>query len=264
MFAIAIPWDPDIFQIGAFRFNWHSAFAIIGLLVGVWIAQRLGRRTTIPEDDVMTIALCALGGGVVMARLLFVVDNLDLFTDNWGKVFAFHEGGITVWGAPLGGALGVSLAAWWMKHPVRTAIDIGAPGLIMGMAIGRIGDLINGEHHALPSNLPWAVYYTHENTQGQSMPGHPATSYELLGDLLIFAIAVWLATRYIGRLYVFWTVLAGYAAMRFGLQFLRIDQPPHFLDLQQSQIISLLVLLTFGLWLTNCLRTRLWHQKPNA
>ena len=96
------------------------------------------------------------------------------------------------------------------------------------------------------------------------MPVHPATSYELLGDLLIFAIAVWLATRYIGRLYVFWTVLAGYAAMRFGLQFLRIDQPPHFLDLQQSQIISLLVLLTFGLWLTNCLRTRLWHQKPNA
>ena len=81
---------------------------------------------------------------------------------------------------------------------------------------------------------------------------------------IIFAIAVWLATRYIGRLYVFWTVLAGYAAMRFGLQFLRIDQPPHFLDLQQSQIISLLVLLTFGLWLTNCLRTRLWHQKPNA
>jgi prolipoprotein diacylglyceryltransferase len=108
------------------------------------------------------------------------------------------------------------------------------------------------------------VYYTHEDTLGQSIPVHPATSYELLGDLIIFAIAVWLATRYIGRLYVFWTVLAGYAAMRFGLQFLRIDQELRFLDLQQSQIISLLVLLTFGLWLTNCLRTRLWHQKPKA
>lgn len=264
MFAIAIPWDPDIFQIGAFRFNWHSAFAIIGLLVGVWIAQRLGRRTTIPEDDVMTLALCALGGGVTMARLLYVVDNLDLFTDNWGRVFAFHEGGITVWGAPLGGALGVSLSAWWMKLPVRTAVDIGAPGLILGMAIGRIGDLVNGEHHALPSTLPWAVYYTHENTLGQAIPIHPATTYELLGDLLIFALAMWLATRYIGRLYVFWTVFAGYSAMRFGLQFLRIDQPAHFLGLQQSQIIGLLVLLAFGLWVINCLRTSLWHQQPNT
>ena len=264
MFAIAIPWDPEIFQISVFRFNWHSAFAIIGLLVGVGIAQRLGRRTTIPEDDVMTLALCGLGGGIMMARLLYVVDNLDLFTDNWGRIFAFHEGGITVWGAPLGGALGVSLSAWWMKHPVRTAVDIGSPGLILGMAIGRIGDLVNGEHHALPSNLPWAVYYTHENTLGQATPIHPATTYELFGDLVIFALAMWLVTRYIGRLYVFWTVLAGYSAMRFGLQFLRIDQPVHVLGLQQSQIIGLIVLIAFGLWITNGLRTNLWHQKQNA
>ena len=255
--AIAIPWDPDLFEIGAFRFTWHSLFAVVGILAGIWISRRLGRRTTISDDQVITLALWAVGGGIVAARFLFVIDNLDLFSSDWGRVFALNDGGITVRGAPLGGALALALAAWWMKLDVRSGLDIGAPGLILGMGIGRIGDLINGEHHALATDLPWAVYYTHANAIGQTTPVHPATTYEMLGDFAIFGIVMWMATRYIGRLYIFWTVLAGYGAMRLGLQFLRIDQPEHLWGLQQSQILGVLALLAFAAWLVNQVRERL-------
>ena len=252
--AVAIPWDPDLFEIGAFRFTWHSLFAVLGILAGVWIARRLGRRTTISDDQVTTLALWGVGGGIAVARFLFVIDNLDVFSSDWGRILALNDGGITVWGAPLGGAMAVALAAWWMKLDVPTAVDIGAPGLILGMAIGRIGDLINGEHHALATELPWAVYYTHANAIGQTTPVHPATTYELLGDLAIFALAMWLASRYIGRLYLFWTALAGYGALRLGLQFLRIDQPEHLWGLQQSQLIGVLALLAFAMWVVNRVR----------
>ena len=102
--------------------------------------------------------------------------------------------------------------------------------------------------------MPWAVYYTHANAIGQTTPVHPATTYELLGDLAIFALAMWLASRYIGRLYLFWTALAGYGALRLGLQFLRIDQPEHLWGLQQSQIIGVLALLLFSAWVVNRVR----------
>ncbi len=257
MFAIAIPWDPDLLEIGAFRFTWHSLFAVVGIFVGVWVARRLGRWTDIPDDKVVTLALWAVGGGLVMARFFYVIDNLDQFQNDWARVFALNDGGITVWGAPVGGGLAVGLAAWWMKLDVRTALDIGAPGLILGMGIGRIGDLVNGEHHALPTDLPWAVFYTHPNAIGQGAPVHPATTYEMLGDFAIFGLAVWIASRWLGRLYVFWAVLAGYGALRLGLQFLRIDQDPRLLGLQQSQLIAVLVLIAFAGWLGHRLRLHL-------
>ncbi len=244
MLAIELPWDPTLFEIGGFRFTWHSLFAVIGILAGVHVARRMGRRTSIPDDKVVTLALWAVAGGIVMARFLYVIDNLDQFSGNIGRVFALNQGGITVWGGPIGGAIAVSIASWWMRLPVRTALDIGSPGLILGMAIGRIGDLINGEHLATATDLPWAVLYTNAATLGQAFPVHPATTYELLGDLIIFGVLLFLASRVIGRGHMFWTMLGAYAAMRFGLQFLRADQPAHFLGLQQSQIIGVLAMLT--------------------
>ena len=134
--AIAIPWDPDLLEIGSFRFTWHSLFAVLGILAGIWVARRLGRRTTISDDQVTTLALWGVGGGIVVARFLFVIDNLDLFSSDWGRILALNDGGITVWGAPLGGGLAVALAAWWMKLDVRTAVDISAPGLILAWGSG--------------------------------------------------------------------------------------------------------------------------------
>lgn len=266
MYAIEIPWDPDLFAIGDFRFTWHSLWAVIGIIVGVFVARRLARRSTITTDEVTTLALWGVAASIVVARLLYVIDNWELeFAHDFASIFKLNQGGITVWGAIIGGTIGVGGAAWWMRLPVRTALDIGAPGTIFGMGIGRIGDLINGEHHALASNLPWAVSYTHPNTLGQGpvrpdiegFPVHPATTYEMLGDFVIFAAALWLVFRYMGNLHTYWFVVAGYSALRLGLQFLRLDQNMLFAGLQQSQVIGIIGLIVTAGWAAR----HLWQRR---
>ncbi len=272
MFAIGIPWSPDLLQLGGFRFTWHSLSAVLGILAGVYVARRLGRRTSISDDDVTTLALWGVGGGIVMARLLFVIDSWQVYSQDFGRAFNLAEGGITVWGAPIGGGIAIALVAWWKHLPVPPALDIAAPGLMLGMAIGRVGDLINGEHLARASDLPWAVFYTHADTLGQGpltpgrgpFPVHPATTYELLGNLIILGVALWLTRRHIGTGYIFWLVLAGYGSLRLGLQFLRIDQPEHIWGLQQSQIIAILGLLATAVWLTRRVIVRSTREPVQA
>ena len=260
MLAIEIPWDPDLFALGDFQFTWHSLWAVIGIIVGVFVARRLARRSSITADEITTLALWGVAASIVAARALYVLDNWEReFAHDFAGVFKLNQGGITVWGAIIGGTIGVGGAAWWMRLPVRTALDIGAPGTIFGMGVGRIGDLINGEHHALASNLPWAVSYTHPNTLGQGpirpglegFPVHPATTYEMLGDLVIFAGALWLVYRYMGNLHTYWFVVGGYSALRLGLQFLRLDQDVLFAGLQQSQVIGVIGLVVTAVWVSN-------------
>jgi len=121
--------------------------------------------------------------------------------------------------------------------PITRGLDCALFGALLGMAIGRIGDFINGEHIAKASNLPWAVKYTDPDSPGYSFSAtvsgytarHPATTYEMIGDLLIIGVMALL-------FYFFWrhrpgiTFFAGvalYSAMRFGVSYLRIDSGPH-------------------------------------
>ena len=107
-----------------------------------------------------------------------------------------NEGGISIYGAVIGGVLGARrLRLHSGRMPILRGLDAAAFGLLLGMAIGRIGDLINGEHVAKPSDLPWARDLHQPRTApAGALPGtapnagrrtHPATTYEMIGDLLI-------------------------------------------------------------------------------
>jgi prolipoprotein diacylglyceryltransferase len=120
------------------------------------------------------------------------------------------------------------LYGWVRRLPVMRGLDAAAFGLLLGMAIGRIGDLINGEHWSKASDLPWAVVYSHHDSPGWSVGPtavHPATTYEMIGDFLIMGvmalvfIKVWRHRPGI----TFFTGLVLYSAMRFGVSYLRID-----------------------------------------
>src|SRR4029078_13154716 len=97
-----------------------------------------------------------------------------------------NEGGITIYGAVIGGVLGAVADGLIRKLPITRGLDAAGFGLLLGMAIGRIGDLINGEHVAKASSLPWATEYTNRDSPGcQLSATHPATPDEISGDVLI-------------------------------------------------------------------------------
>lgn len=248
--AITIGWDPDITEIGGLLITWHGLFTAVGILVGVQLALRIARRTGYDEDDAYTLALIGVPTGIIGARALYVLENVDKIDGFW-DAFAITEGGISIWGAILGGLLGPFLFSLWRGWRIALPLDIAAIGLILGQAIGRLGDLVNGEHLAKATDLPWGVTYSHPNSPafGHSIevgPHHPATTYELLGDLVIFGVLLYLFFGPFARRrgLVFFTYIVGYSVMRFFLTYTRVDSAETLGGLLRvPQLVSVVVVL---------------------
>ncbi|MGH2378027.1 MAG: prolipoprotein diacylglyceryl transferase [Candidatus Limnocylindria bacterium] len=227
-------------MVGPLRIAWHSVFSFVGSLVAAIVAVRLS-RTLVRDDRVWLYAIAVLLGGLVTARIGHVIDNWpDFAGDLWRIPFA--GGGIAVTAAPIGSAIAGVVAARRLGLPVGFMLDVAALGIVVGLAIGRIGDVINGEHHAVAcSGLAWCVRYTHPETLGQADPVHPVVVYDALWDLVIFAAAYAYWRRVRGRPpegRAWLLVLGLYGAGRFLSSFLRLD-PVLVAGLQEAQILGL-------------------------
>lgn len=226
--VIDINIDPDIGQWGPFRLSWHGFFTAVGILGGVSLSVYLAKKDGIPSEVAQEIALVGVPCAIVGARLFYVAEHWDLFKGSPQDIILdITEGGITLYGGLIGGALGGVVYAIFHRWPIAIGLDAAAPGMVLGQGIGRLGDLINGEHRADPSDLPWAVRYTHPNTLGElGVAVHPtAGGYEMLGDFLILALLVFVLRRYIrvpGWVFASYVVL--YGLMRFGLSYTRTDE----------------------------------------
>lgn len=179
------------------------------------------------------------------------------------------EGGIAIYGGIIGGFAGGAsyvlirnsdrfLAMWgslykmmpFLGEPNKAPLpqiglmaDITAPALLISMAIGRIGDIINGEHFAKATDLAWGFIYTNSASPGYQRPAsHPAVAYELIFDLLLLA-AIWPLRNRLRPHGMFFVLYGGlYSMGRFFLSFLRVEQIPYFEVLNQAQVIALIVI----------------------
>lgn len=174
---------------------------------------------------------------------MHVIDYWSYYSANPGAILAFWEGGLAIWGGILGGTITGIIFARISGFSIARYADIGALGLILAQAIGRIGDVINGEHISTATDLPWGVVYTHPNSLSYGLPPtHPAVAYELLMDLFIFGIPWKLRGRIRPDGSLFLLYLTLYSIGRFFLSFLRLDSYTVFLGLNQAQWLSLIVL----------------------
>ena len=248
---IDLPFAPDL-VIGSVRIAWHSIFSLVGSIVAIWVAVRLSRRF-VRDERVYPYALWVLLGGLVTARLGHVADNWPSYETDPGRILAFWGGGIAVTAAPIGSTIAGVLAARRLRLPMGAMLDVAAIGIVVGLAVGRIGDLINGEHHAVAcSGLPWCIRYTDPATLGQSTYVHPVVVYDGLWDVALalgaylFWRRAWLRTPQ-GRAYVI--VLGLYGLGRFLSSFLRLD-PVVLGGLQEAQVLGLAyIALALGAWL---------------
>ncbi|MEE8346047.1 MAG: prolipoprotein diacylglyceryl transferase [Dehalococcoidia bacterium] len=232
LLTIKIGLDPTLFEVVGLEITWHGLFTALGVVGGVAVAAWFGRRSGYMEDTIYNVALALVIGGIIGARGLYVIENWSRFENDLGDIIAINTGGISIYGALIGGAIGAWGYAFLSKvRNLPKGADIAAMGAIVGMGIGRIGDIINGEHFAESTGLPWGVEYTHANSPSSLMetagllqqPQHPAVAYELLGDVAIFLVLVLVFTRMrrVGVTFFTWVLL--YGALRLGVSFLRLD-----------------------------------------
>jgi phosphatidylglycerol:prolipoprotein diacylglycerol transferase len=241
LLKIEIGIDPTLVEVAGLEVTWHGIFTAIGVIVGVAISAWLARRMGYPEDMIYNVALALVIGGIIGARGLYVIENWSNFEDDLGEIFSLNAGGISIYGALIGGAVGGWGYAYFSHVPnLPRAADIAAIGGIMGMAIGRIGDIINGEHFARTTDLPWGVVYTDPDSPGYPLrlqEQHPAVAYELIGDLAIFVALLFIYFRVprAGVTFFSWVLL--YGIMRFAVSFLRLDDEV-FIGLRTAQVIA--------------------------
>ena len=245
--TIVIDLNPNIARIGPLLITWHGVFAVLGIIgaarLGFWLLQKDLPNLTGTGDGLAWMVVL----GLIGARLLYVWENFRLFADGQLlRIFALTEGGISQWGGLFGAMAGTYVWARRSKFSFWKIIDAGGAAAMIGLAIGRIGDVINGEHHGSPTNLPWGVEYVNPNTLGE--PGrvvHPEVAYEMVLCLLILGALLPVHQRLKARLPdgVLGLIYFGiYAAGRFFLSFLRTD-PSVFLGLRQAQLASAAVVL---------------------
>jgi phosphatidylglycerol---prolipoprotein diacylglyceryl transferase len=245
LLAIKIGLDPKLFEVASIQITWHGLFTAVGVIAGVGVAALFGRRAGFNEDSIYNVALALVIGGIIGARALYVIENWSQFQHDIGKVFAVNTGGISIYGALIGGTVGALGFALVSRLPnIAKAADIAAMGGIMGMAVGRIGDVINGEHFAKATDLPWGVTYTNPNSPsylrfgGATEVQHPAVGYELLGDLVIFALLALIYSRVRRGGVVFFSWMFLYGALRLGVSFFRLDDIV-WLGLRTAQLIAI-------------------------
>jgi phosphatidylglycerol---prolipoprotein diacylglyceryl transferase len=241
--VIQLPFDPNV-HIGPITLAWHGILTAVGIFFGVALPIRL-LRGHVREDDAYAVAWWGVIGGIIGARVVHVIDQVSYYTAHPEQIVAIWTGGIAIWGAVIGGVIGGFIPAVRRGVPIGYGADAAAPGISLGFAIGRIGDIINGEHWATSCTPPagLCVGYTHPDTLGQPGPVHLVVAYDMVWDLAGVGLALLLRRTTAGRWpegAIFWVWTLWYAIGRFFLGFLRIKDPTYAFGLREDQTIAVL------------------------
>ncbi|BBL78594.1 prolipoprotein diacylglyceryl transferase [Rubrobacter xylanophilus] len=230
LISLPSPPSPVIFEAGPFALRYYGLFIALGILAATWVGSReLSRRGydgTLALDSLFFIVPL----GFVGARLYHVITDYELYaSDPFPGVFEVWNGGLGIYGAVAGGALGAALFCWWRRVGFLDFADAAAPGLILAQAIGRWGNYFNQELFGRPSDLPWAIRIDPENRPPEYADAtsfHPTFLYESLWNLLVFAALMWISRRFERRLRpgdVFILYVSLYSLGRFFVETLRVD-----------------------------------------
>ncbi|MSQ26379.1 MAG: prolipoprotein diacylglyceryl transferase [Dehalococcoidia bacterium] len=240
-----------LIDAGGFKLRWYSTMVALGLVAGTLIAAVEARRRKEDDRHVYNAVLLALPLALIGARLYHVVHEWSFYSANPSEIVRIDKGGIGIYGAIAGSILAIWIYTRVQKLPFSRWLDIGAPGLLLGQAIGRWGNYFNQELYGKPMDLPWAIHIPldkRETGYEAFSTYHPLFLYESLLNLLGVAVLMLVARRFAGKLkdgdialmYGVW-----YGTVRLSLEGLRIGNW-HLGDLPTATIISLAAIVGCG------------------
>ncbi|MCK6065281.1 MULTISPECIES: prolipoprotein diacylglyceryl transferase [Microbacterium] len=237
--------SPEIsyIDLGPLRIHFYALCIIVGIIAAMLLTNaRLTRRGAEPWV-VIDIALLAVPLAIIGARIYHVLTHPGFYfgegADVWA-VFRIWEGGIAIYGALIGGAVGAWLGCRWTGIRFWTLADAIAPGLLLAQALGRFGNWFNQELFGQPTDLPWGLEIDSDNPAFPAglEPGtlfHPTFLYEVIWNLLGVAVLLWAGRRFRlqwGRLFAVY--LIWYSAGRIVWESIRIDPSEIYFGLRTN------------------------------
>jgi phosphatidylglycerol:prolipoprotein diacylglycerol transferase len=234
--VITIGIDPEI-HLGPLTIAWHGLTIAIGIVVGGLLAAHYLRERGLDTEPLYTIGALVALGGIVGGRLFYVLEHGGPVFGTRGFTF---DGGFIL-------AAALTVGYVWRQGLGARYLDAVAVGLALGVAVGRIGDVINGEHYGPQSDFLLAVRNSHPDalTPNPDLAYHSGGLYEVLLASLIFAIA-WPLRHRLPPGALTWLVVGLFSFGRFFEFFARSDSPELALGLNNAQWTSLGLLVIAG------------------
>lgn len=179
--------DPIAFQLGPISVHWYGILIACAFLIGVWGSLREAKLEGVNEDHFLNLVIAVIVCAIVGARAYYVIFEWDYFKEQSPlEIIATWHGGLAIHGGVIGGILAASFCAWRYRMRIWQLLDIIAPFLILGQAIGRWGNFFNQEaygYEVSPDVVPWAMYI-------DGAYRHPTFLYESIWDLLGFFLLI--------------------------------------------------------------------------
>ncbi|MEE8328568.1 MAG: prolipoprotein diacylglyceryl transferase, partial [Thermodesulfovibrionia bacterium] len=237
---------PILFKIGPVTLHTYGVLIALGFIVGIVLALHLGKEEGFVKEKILDIGFYALIAAIIGSRLLFVFIEYKHFIKNPIDIFKIWEGGLVFFGGLL---LTVPVLLIYLKKnalPVWKTLDLFAPSLAIGHAIGRIGCFSAGCCYGKPTDLPWGITFNDPNSMAiTGIPLHPTQLYESFAEFGIFIFLMVLRKHKGFDGQIMWTYVLLYSAARFIIEFVRGDRIRGFIygDFSIAQGISVVLFL---------------------
>lgn len=236
------PVNPILVQLGPLAIHWYAITMMLAIVLGTFVASRYVARHGQDPNTIWDMLLWVLVPALVGARLYYVFiqsprgpQGIEHYLSHPIEILQIWNGGIHIYGALIFGGIAVLLYLRVHKLPFSIYLDGVGLGLLLGQAIGRIGNFINQELYGPPTTLPWGLRidpahrvppYNNLSLYPESVRFQPLFLYELLWDALGFVLLLWISRRFGKRLrngdlflmYLIWAPLG-----RFFIEFMRTD-----------------------------------------
>ncbi len=234
---------PEILRIGDFVISSFGVMVAVAFLAAYWVASKEFKRKGLPEDLLGNILISAMVGGILGAKILYIVENVSLqeFMSN-PLQYLLSRGGLTFYGGFIVAIVLVIIVARRYRVDFWELGDALAPSLALGYAIGRIACFLVGDDYGTPTNLPWGMSFP-KGLPPTTDTVHPTQLYETLIMGLIFAYLWSIRKRNYktGYLFSLYLILAG--TERFMIEFLRNTTPSPISELSLAQLTAALLII---------------------
>jgi prolipoprotein diacylglyceryl transferase len=250
-----------VWELGPFPLRAYALCIIAGIIVALVLGDRRWEARGGERGVIYDIALWAVPFGLIGGRLYHVITDWQTYfgPDGAGLVAAFRiwEGGLGIWGAVALGGVGAWIACRRRDIPLPAFGDAIAPGIILAQAIGRLGNYFNQELYGRATTVPWGLeIYERVDASGarNDLIGvstgrvvevvHPTFLYELVWNLLVFAVLIWADRRFnLGHGRLFALYVAGYCLGRFWVELLRSDLATELAGIRVNSFTSMFVFI---------------------
>ena len=268
--------DSDLF---GYLIPTGTVMHVCGMLVVMWLMIRRCEKTGLSAYHVLGGCIYGMIGGLIGARIFFILQNPELFVESPLRLLNFG-GGTTSWGAYLGGTAAFISYFKYKNLPVLNYLDLLGSALGLGPFFGRLSCFLRGCCYGNLSDLPWAVRYPADTfifqyqlksgllkiSDSLSLAVHPVQLYHAAAALLVFMLVSRFWQKYhalAGLTFAFYWWL--YALLRFGIEFFRGDVPRiAFVNLTLAQVICVGLIMVIPIIFYHKRRQFLVHQNAGG